>query len=127
MSETKDIEIGDVKVTFPLNASDRLYTELQNIIGNGKITRSNIVIILLSLIQSVENYEDVKGSQKKAIILDVLNHFIEGQIEDQQEEIEMKLLVQLTIPSIIDTFIGIDKKKIRVKLRKSLLSCCGLA
>lgn len=130
MSETKEIELGDVKVTFPASAAERLYEELKKIVGEGKITRANVVVVLLSLMQVVEKHDDVSGQQKKAIILDALNHLIDDQIDNEQEAMEMKLIVQLTLPSVIDTFVSIDKKEVQIKLKKGcakLLVCCGLA
>lgn len=116
----------DVKISIPLTGTERLYDEVKKIIGNQKLNRSNIVVILLSLMQSVENYKNLTGVQKKTLILDTLNNVI-NDIIDEQEAMELKLLVQLTLPSVIDTFISIDKKKIAIKIKKgckSIFSCC---
>jgi hypothetical protein len=43
---------------------------------------------------------------------------------------ELKLLVQLTLPTVIDTFVSIDRKKVKIKLQKGcikLLACFGLS
>jgi hypothetical protein len=128
MSETKELQVGDAKVKFPTNAAERLYEELKKIIGNRKLNSSNVVVVLLSLMQSVEQYEDVRGVQKKALILDALNHLIDDQISNTQEAMEMKLLVQLTLPTVIDTFVSIDKKELQIKLKKGcnkLFACCS--
>ena len=83
--------------------------------------------------QVVENVEyNIKGEQKKNLILDVLNNLIDEQIDDKKEgnvqgEIDMKLFVKLTLPNIIDTFVSIDNKEVKIKLKNSnrLLACCG--
>ena len=117
----------NVQKSIPLTGTERLYEEVKKIIGNKKLNRSNIVVILLSLMQSVENYKNLTGVQKKTLILDTLNNVINDIIDDEQEAMELKLLVQLTLPSVIDTFISIDKKKIAIKIKKgckSIFSCC---
>lgn len=117
----------NVQKSLPLTGTERLYGEVKKIIGNQKLNRSNIVVILLSLMQSVENYKNLTGLQKKTLILDTLNNVINDIIDDEQEAMELKLLVQLTLPSVIDTFISIDKKKIAIKIKKgckSIFSCC---
>lgn len=126
---TNEMKVADVRITFPMNAANRLYEEVKVILGNGKISSANLVAVLLSLMQLVETYDDVKGLQKKAIILDTLNHIIEDQIDDSQEATNLKLLIQLTLPSVIDTFVSLDKKEISIKLKKTcskLFGCCGL-
>jgi hypothetical protein len=126
VEETKEIKIADETIVFPLNASEMLYQELQKIMGDGKLTRSNIVIILLSLMQSVESYDSVHGVQKKAIILDVFNRLIDTQVTDHQEAMQLKLLVQLTIPTVIDKFKSIDNKETIIHINKKISSCCVL-
>jgi len=34
---------------------------------------------------------------------------------------ELKLLVKLTLPTVIDTFISIDKEKIAIKINKEIM------
>lgn len=117
------LQNNDIKNISP---SERLYDELKKIVGEGKLTSSNIVTILISLMQIVENY-DVKGTEKKAIILDVLDHLIDDTM-DAEEAKNLKSLIQFILPSVIDTFISLDKKEIVIKLKKSLskfFSCCG--
>lgn len=128
MSKTKELQVGNMKVTFPINAAERLYKELKKVIGNENLTRSSIVVVSMNLMTVVEHYDDVHGVQKKALILNALNHLIDDQINDPQEVMEMKLLVQLTLPTMLDTFISIDKKEMHIKLKKGcgkLLACCN--
>ena len=118
MSETKKLQVENVKVTFPIIAAERLYEELKKVIGNRKLSRSNIVNVVLSLMQVVEHYDNVHGIQKKALILDALHHLIDKQISDSEEAIEMKLVVQTILPTVIDTFVSLDKKELEIKLKK---------
>jgi len=125
----KEIKLGEEIVTLPTNATLKLYAELKNIIGKGQITRSNIITMVLSLMQVVEQYENLKGKQKKAAIIDVLNQLIDEQVPMEQEALELKSLVHLTLPTVIDAMVSIDKKEVEIKVKngcKKLISCLGL-
>jgi hypothetical protein len=125
----KQIKIGEEIVTLPTNTIFTLYIELKNIIGKGQINRSNIITIVLSLMQVVEQYESLKGKQKKAAIIDVLNQLIDEQVPMEQEALELKSLVYLTLPTVIDAMVSIDKKEVEIKVKnccKKLISCLGL-
>ena len=104
----------------------QLYAELKKIVGDRKLSRSSIVLVLLSLMQVAEKYDKMNGVAKKEAILDVLKHFIDDTADDK-EAMEMKLLVDLTLPDVIDNFVSLDKSEIRIHLKKKcnpLLSCC---
>ena len=114
----EEFKIGDTSISYPLNISEKIYDELKKIIGNGEITRGNIIAILLSLMQLIESYDKLSGKQKKAIILSNLYRFIDDKIENDQEKMELKLLVQVTLPSVIDTIISFDKKELVINIQK---------
>lgn len=125
----KKIKLGEEIVTLPTNATLKLYAELKNIIGKGEITSSNIITLVLNLMQVVEQYENLKGKQKKAAIIDVLNQLIDEKVLMEQETLKLKSLVHLTLPTVIDAMISIDKKEVEIKVKngcKKLISCLGL-
>jgi hypothetical protein len=112
----------------PRKAITRLYTQLKDIVGDATIDRENIVGIALALMQLVEEYQDVKGPQKKDLVLHVLKLFIKDTIPDQSEAEPVTSVVELTLPTVIDTIVSVDKKELKIKLRKGcgkLLACCG--
>ena len=127
----KPVTIGDLTTNIPTSAADRLYQELTGIIGNGKLTRGNVVAILLSLLQLVETYDDnsipLSDMQKKVLILNAVHQLIDEKINDPQEAMETKLLVQLTLPSAVDIFVNMDKNKLQINLKKGwkkCIACC---
>jgi hypothetical protein len=125
----KKIKLGEEIVTLPTNATLKLYAELKNIIGKGQITPSNIITMVLNLMQVVEQYENLKGKQKKAAIIDVLNQVIDEQVHTEQYALELKSLVHLILPTVIDAMISIDKKEVEIKVKngcKKLISCLSL-
>lgn len=123
---TEEIKIDKVNVVL-LNASTRLYNDLIKIVGDDKINKTNIISIVTNLMQIVENYNDIVGVKKKEVIINTLVRFIENNIEEPHEENEIKSIVSVILPTVIDTFISIDKKEVRIKLKKHLLACCKLS
>jgi hypothetical protein len=130
MSETDDskskLKLGDVTVTFPRVAAERMYEELKKIVGDGKLTTTNIIITLVSLMQTVDGYADLKGEQKKAVVLEAIIHLIDETVQES-DKASFKQLVLLTLPSVVDNFVKLDKKKLKIKTKKvisSFLRCC---
>lgn len=114
-------------VSFSADAVQRLQEEVWKILDGGTLDEKNVVIIVVNLMQIVETYNDVSGIQKKAVVIEVLNRVIDYQIKDETKASTLKTIVQMTIPSVIDIFVGIDKKDIHIKLQKSwtrMLACC---
>ena len=55
--------------------------------------------------------------------MQVMEYFIETQIENDDEyATELKLIVKLTLPELIDTIVSIDRKKVKIKVKKGVKS-----
>ena len=108
---------------------ENLYEDLKEILAGTKLNSSNIVAILVNLMQLVENYPKLRGQQKKQVILYAINMLIDDQNDNVEDTATLKLLVQSTLPSVIDTIISIDKKQLQIKVKqlsKFIFSlCCG--
>jgi hypothetical protein len=121
------MENNDSQVSVPEMAVNTLYNNLKDIIGNGKISVANITSITINLMQIVDKYKNVKGLEKKKIVLDVLNRIVDDTIDDKAEEQQLKLLLAISVPVLIDTFIAIDKGELAIKTKKAvikLFTCC---
>lgn len=104
-----------------------LAQKIENIfLEDGGINSSNIISISIELMQLVENYKGLTGSKKKDVVIDVINLLLTTNVRDKNELFVLKEIVDFTIPTIIDTIISIDKKEIRIKLKKCVnyLFCC---
>jgi hypothetical protein len=127
MSNNTDIKEVKVQVVDNLlNVTEKLYEDLKRIVGDENLSHSNVISILLSLMQVVEHYV-ISGVQKKTLVLRALDRLIEDQFDDKQEADKMKLLVQLTLPTVIDTIVSIDKKSLQINVKKGfrkLFVCC---
>ena len=101
---------------------DKLYNKLSQITEGKEINTGNIMIIATNLMQVVEKYDELKGYEKKNLIIYVLKKFVKDALEDDVEDIVLTF-IDTMLPSVIDTIISIDKKDLAIKLKKSLKDC----
>ena len=129
INESQSVELPQVVLTHPTTAVENLYEELKEILAGAKLNSSNIMVILVNLMQLVEKYPKLKGPQKKEVILATFNMLIDDQNDNVEDAANLKLLVQMTLPSVIDTIVSIDTKQVQIKLKqasKFIFSlCCG--
>lgn len=108
------------------NITMELYSIIKRISINDKITKTNVIDICIKLMQLVEKYPNIKGEEKKRIVITVLKQFITDTLIIE-EQLALLLFIEQILPSIIDTLISIDKKELTIKIRKgfkSLFTCC---
>ena len=67
--------------------------------------------------QIVDKYVDLKGEQKKAVVLEAILQLIDSEIEDDSEKEKFKQFVLLTLPSVVDSFVKLDTNKLRIKIK----------
>lgn len=123
---TEETQLKDLRVTIdttlPMEYVNKLYETLSNIIGDNKLTTTNAVLITTNLMQIVEKYPNVSGTQKKNLVIHVLKRFVIDNLEGNDEQ-AMLLFIDVFLPSIIDTIISIDKKVLAIKMHKGLKAC----
>ena len=87
---------------------------------------SNLMTVLPKLIKHVENYKNLRGSQKRELVIKMVKHIIDITDGPGNDEVWDPILKQL-VPGLIDTLIQVNDGKL--KLRKKPLSflkvfCC---
>lgn len=114
MSDKPKLE--NINLDFLQTSIDKLYEEIKKTM-DGSISRINIVSILLHMMQLIEGYEGLRGIDKKNVVIRVLNKLVDDTVELQQEKDELKLLISVTVPNIIDVFININLGNIAIKVK----------
>jgi hypothetical protein len=121
-TETK-IFLKDIEISLPSSDTiDKLYESLSHIIGDKKVTTINIVLIATNLMQIVEEYPNLHGTEKKSLVIHVLKRFIVDHLDDKKEH-SLLLFIDMFLPSVIDTIISVDKKEVAIKFKKGLKAC----
>ena len=109
---------------------EQMVQYIKTTLGDEKITATNIVIISTNLMHIVEQYKDLTGSQKKMLILDTIKKVINQNVNDPQERISLMLIVDMTLPPMLDTLVsaingGLKFEKDKVISGFKKLFCCG--
>ena len=109
---------------------EQMVEYIKNTLGDEKITATNIVIISTNLMHIVEQYKDLTGSQKKMLILDTIKKVINQNVNEPQERISLMLIVDMTLPPMLDTLVsaingGLKFEKDKVISTFKKIFCCG--
>lgn len=125
----KVVNSTNIILTHSTTATEKLYEKLKQILAGGKLNASNLTVILVNLMQIVETYPKLTGSQKKEVILASINMLIDDQNDNVEDAETLKVLIKMTLPNLIDTLVSIDTKQLSIKLKKissyCFSSCCG--
>ena len=113
-----------------LNNLNELYQYIKNVHQN-KITPTNIVIIASELIQIVEKYNGLTGTQKKMLVINVIKKIVNEESNTDEEKVALNVIIDITLPHVIDGFVDAingmmkfakDAKK--TNFLKKCLFCC---
>lgn len=111
-----------------IDSINRLYNKLEEILGENKLSCDNLISVVVLLMQYVETYKELKGEEKRNIIIRVLKRFIADKIGNEEGAYDINLLIKTTLPDIIDSLVAVDKKQLVIKTQKNvknLFSCCN--
>jgi len=127
-SATQDVVLTVTSTAGVSTTVERLYEVIKNILQGGKLNTTNVILILVDLMKVVNTYPDLKGHQKKTVVLSAINMLIDDQNDNVEDAQALKILVSITLPTVIDVVVSVDTKKIKLGLKRSctiLTSCCS--
>ena len=112
-----------------IDTVEHLYNYAKSV-HTSKITPSNIIIITTEIIQTVEKYNNLTGVQKKMVVINVIKKLVNTQFDTDEDKKAMNIIIDLTLPSIIDNLISaingdfkFNKEKVNSFFKK--LCCCA--
>lgn len=97
---------------------DHALGQLEKIIGNDEIKPANVLLFALHLEQIVEQYEELKGPQKKELVLKVFKKYMGKHGGDKYNAMEF-------LPGFIDVSVSLDKGEATINLdAENAVMCC---
>jgi len=125
--DAMEIQLNDGKETIRKNvrrvakSADDLKTYLLSKYPNG-FGLDNILDVVVECIQYLATYRKMTGFQKRQLIIDAMLLLLDETNGGEMEFYEP--IIKSMIPSAINTFVDVEKKKI--KLNKRIRKCCFL-
>ena len=121
------VNLKQIKVEYPLSVVDNLYEEVKDIIKDRVITPENIIQVVITCMKLVEQNKNLSGSQKKVIVLRVVELLINDIICDDDTRKNLEMVVTTVLPNLIDVMKSLDIGKISIKIKKKwneIFTCC---
>ena len=101
--------------------------QLDGIVGMDKLSLENVVSTVIQLMKYINKYESISGKDKKNAILSILAKYVSDRIDEEFEAdttITLRNFIETILPTLIDTFISLDKKELTIQDGKKLLLSC---
>lgn len=89
---------------------------VESIAVDGEVSFDNILTICLNLMQIVQRYPKLKGSEKKDLVIRAIQSIISKKGGNET--------VLALVPVFIDKAVAINNGEIRLDVPKNLFSCC---
>lgn len=89
---------------------------VDSVVVDGEVSFGNVLTICLSLMQLVERYPKLKGSEKKDLVIRAIQQIISKKGGSDG--------VMAMVPVFIDKAVAINNGEIRLDVSKNLFSCC---
>lgn len=104
-----------------------LYNNLKSIISEDLVVNSTSVVRLCWIaMELAEKNIHLSGSQKKDLVLFLLNSLVDDKVEVVTEKLLLKQIINRVVPALIDTIVDVDKRKMKLKsnkLKRFFCSC----
>jgi hypothetical protein len=113
------------KLRVPQEIVNKLRQVLNaDILQNG-LSAENLLFLVTNLMQTAGKYKKMSGSDKKQIVVILINEAIKTQIDDEILEDFLQHMVTTIVPNAIDLLIDVSKKKYKFKqISKEFSKCC---
>ena len=100
----------------------RLYQQLEEVVGDRKLSPQNAAVICASYMKLLE-VTKLPGSKKKEIVLEITKRYVKEHLEGEGEA-NMLLFIDLFLPSTIDTIGSIANGQITLSVDEGC--CCPI-
>jgi hypothetical protein len=110
------MESDNIKYVSQLSAN------VKDILKDG-LEEHEIIPLVFSLMKLVDKFTELKGEQKKSIVLETLNGYIEENIQDENKKEFIKKVVNVVVPQAINVLAKVNKRKLRSFVKKVMSSC----
>lgn len=106
-----------------------LYFAVKSRIKEGEITVGNFFDLVVMTMEQVERFRELGGSEKKALVVRVVNQVVEDMVAVNIENDFLRIVVSNFLDQLIETLITVDGGAMHInmdkkKLVRKLMPCC---
>ena len=107
---------------------DRCYSQVKKLVEGQKITTANVINLLTTSMEVVEEVPNLSGPDKKELTILIVNKLIEETELSDEDQDAIQAIVTRALPFIVDVVIAAsrgqyDFNKV-TKCWKSMFPCC---
>lgn len=125
MTSKSEIRIAPIVDIIVVNRTEsRLLQKIKTVVGTGSLSPENIVGIVIDMMTLAEDPTwNLSGKKKKELVIKVIGMYVDKEVDDEQTAMILKLLIQSTVPSLIDSIVSVSKGEIAIKVKSCLSKC----
>ena len=114
-------DVTHISVEVSEYPKSKLYNELCSIVDEqGGLTLYNIARITIQVMRLAQQFSTLKGAQKKDLVVFVIAKYVQEKVSDEQMARDLSLFIEMTLPSVIDSFIELNNGETRIKVKNCL-------
>jgi hypothetical protein len=114
-------DVTHISVEVSEYPKSKLYKELCAIADEqGGLTLYNIARITIQVMRLAQQFSTLKGAQKKDLVVFVIAKYVQEKVSDEQMARDLSLFIEMTLPSVIDSFVELNNGETRIKVRNCL-------
>lgn len=115
----------DTKALFEHEMKVNYLVDKLKMMVSGNINQNTLIFIITQAMLTMSEFKRLKGSQKKYIVIQALKRLINtsGDLDSDAKQ-SLTLLVDMMVPSMIDTFVWIGNQKIKFNKKLSKFCLC---
>ena len=114
-------DVTHISVEVSEYPKSKLYNELCSIVEEqGGLTLYNIARITIQVMRLAQQFSTLKGAQKKDLVVFVIAKYVQEKVSDEQMARDLSLFIEMTLPSVIDSFVELNNGETRIKVKNCL-------
>ena len=124
-------DVTHISVEVSDYPKSKLYRQMCSIAEEeGGLTLYNIARITIQVMKLAQQFSNLKGAQKKDLVVYVIAKYVQEKVSDEQLARDLSLFIEMTLPSVIDSFIELNNGETKIKVKNCLIKffkkcgCC---
>jgi len=104
----------------------KVYDDAKVAFGSEQLSTSSVITLAVRLMEVVEKLPNIDGAEKKRIVIEVAKLIVNDSNISDEDKINVNLIIDLTLPMVIDTIISASRGQFSFNNLKNKLKklCC---